>query len=1003
VNPGSKTIALLILLIVRCAWGGQVTIPGTSDMWLAGMPDGTAASCSPCDYAPNHSPVLVPVTIVSGQSYSFTASGLVAQDLYFPFYGPEGNINALTTHWAIDEHGKSDIYAPTDSLIGVFLDSSLPSSSPAPSRLDFDTALSRNFTTLSPLLKQTFFIGDGNTDSRKKQYFIAPPGATRLLLGTMDSHEWSNNRGSFEVNITPTTVLVYDDGGTRIQSAMSLIGITYDLRTPSAPVTLSDLASHDILIVGGNVFDMNGITPSVLYSGITGNILLTGQDPDFHISYVAARKFFTQAISFVRSSNGTGLLALADFQSAYTYLPPQWGISATGHIALENISSFTADGLAAGIFNGLTPADMSYWLASYHTRFNSWGPQFLPFELGNSNRDVVTIGTAPQSEITFTKTSNINEGDCVVPDQEIDYSINYTYIGAGDTNVTITDYLPVEVDYNSSSPSGVYNAIDRTVTWNIGTIPPDGNGTLTVKCFVNYSAEPCGVFTNTCLISGDSTDAVAEVNTAVCYWNQIIYVDHNAAGLNNGLTWEHAYVSLQNALDRAEAEGHSEIWVAKGTYKPSAADPCGPAGVYTFKLIKDTPIYGHFSGNELSISERDFNDQNNITILSGENAGAYYIITASGFSQHNIVDGFTIEKATLTPSSAFRINNAYLSISNCKINQNRFYGINLTNSVLDISDSVLGYNESGIYDSNSSFTINNCVFQNNSQYGIYADFANNLNLAKSKIENSLVQTSNNNDGIYIYRANSPVEIANSLIHHNGKLSNFTGGIRLEQSPSLPAICGCEIYGNGHSAIYTSQSTADIHDNYLYGQKIGIYIYNSGQLYIHNNTISGNNNYGIRRDYGTTPVINNCILWNNSDDLYNCNATYSCIDDNDPGIGNIDDDPCFINADANDFHLRFDSNCIDAGDPNFNDFNEIDYDGEFRIMFGKSSLRVDMGADEVYWPKADFDRNRIVNFIDYSYLANTWQTINQDESLDCDNDVDIQDLCQFGKDWLWQAP
>jgi hypothetical protein len=155
--------------------------------------------------------------------------------------------------------------------------------------------------------------------------------------------------------------------------------------------------------------------------------------------------------------------------------------------------------------------------------------------------------------------------------------------------------------------------------------------------------------------------------------------------------------------------------------------------------------------------------------------------------------------------------------------------------------------------------------------------------------------------------------------------------------------------------------------------------------------------------GTAPVINNCIVWGNNDDLYSCSATYSCIEDNDAGTENIHTDPCFVNADANDFHLRTRSLCIDAGDPNFNDFNETDIDGECRIMSGKIALRVDIGADELYWLKTDFDRNEIVNFIDYAIWAPAWQTTDPNKSLDLDNDVDIDDLSQFCDDWLWQAP
>ena len=49
-----------------------------------------------------------------------------------------------------------------------------------------------------------------------------------------------------------------------------------------------------------------------------------------------------------------------------------------------------------------------------------------------------------------------------------------------------------------------------------------------------------------------------------------IYVDDDAAGTNDGTSWENAYVYLQVALaDANSAEKPVEIRVAQGIYKPS--------------------------------------------------------------------------------------------------------------------------------------------------------------------------------------------------------------------------------------------------------------------------------------------------------------------------------------------------------------------------------------------------------------------------------------------------
>jgi hypothetical protein len=70
-------------------------------------------------------------------------------------------------------------------LVGVFLNDSAPTGT-GPLALDFTNNTS--FAELSPLLNQTFFIGDGLTGSGlgNIQRFLVPEQATRLFLGFAD-------------------------------------------------------------------------------------------------------------------------------------------------------------------------------------------------------------------------------------------------------------------------------------------------------------------------------------------------------------------------------------------------------------------------------------------------------------------------------------------------------------------------------------------------------------------------------------------------------------------------------------------------------------------------------------------------------------------------------------------------------------------------------------------------------------------------------------------------
>jgi hypothetical protein len=191
-----------------------LAVPGTSDPWLAGMPDGSTASL--IDVAPAQSPVLVTGFNLSlGIPLTFSASGAVSNGGCCPFEGPDGG--SIESHLTGAENGIANITAPINSLVGVFLDASQPNTSPAPATLDF-TSIGVSFTSLAPGLKQVFFIGDGltGTGSGTVQTVLIPDGATRLFLGTMDGFEWQNNIGAFTVTVAavpePGTLLLFAVG-----------------------------------------------------------------------------------------------------------------------------------------------------------------------------------------------------------------------------------------------------------------------------------------------------------------------------------------------------------------------------------------------------------------------------------------------------------------------------------------------------------------------------------------------------------------------------------------------------------------------------------------------------------------------------------------------------------------------------------------------------------------------------------------------------------------------
>lgn len=97
--------------------------------------------------------------------------------------------------------GKSNIKAPLNSLVAVFLSDADPRTLPTVSALDFSSASSRNFKEIRPKLGQVCFVGDGLTSDGIEQKFHPPAGATRLFLCTMDGYEWTNNGGAFQTTV----------------------------------------------------------------------------------------------------------------------------------------------------------------------------------------------------------------------------------------------------------------------------------------------------------------------------------------------------------------------------------------------------------------------------------------------------------------------------------------------------------------------------------------------------------------------------------------------------------------------------------------------------------------------------------------------------------------------------------------------------------------------------------------------------------------------------------
>jgi len=687
---------------------------------------------------------------------------------------------------------------------------------------------------------------------------------------------------------------------------------------------------------------------------------------------------------------------------------------------------------------------------------------------------ICTAGDVAYKTDAFSIVKEVSEPNgCVSPfydflDNYVVYEINWDANGVEDSNVVIVDFLPRQVNEpNFISDAGVYDSNTHSVKWIIGNVTGNESGTYYIQVGVNKWARPGRTITNKVKMEGDDYLSWHIIDTDVCQWGPpIIYVDKDATnGYKNGTNWDDAYTNLRAAFAAAQNLGSdvNAIWVAEGIYTPVNDVTVDNYQDYNFVLLEGVGLFGHFGGigtYETNISQRNFADANNETILEGQiglnYTNAVYKVVTAAYIEDAIIDGFTA-KGSLG-GAGVDVNDSNVSIVNCKFMNNYYgYGVHIYNySYPDIHNCVFFNNDNaGIKTSNySGPTVTSCNFDGNynTSYGIVVSYSDVV-VEKTKFTNHYTS------GIHVSYGDLAITDCNFINDRNKSLNISDSNATITNCSIRDCWNGNSIYAERSNLIVVHTLISNSHDNALiasdcnltltnsilrYSGECGIVLedvssttirnntiknnwihdngtdkfanYRSGILLtdqvdiplIRNNTIFDNNSFGIQStEQGADPNILNCIIYdNNSGDLYRENGTFNTVNycnlqDQHSGKGNITGDPGFMNVDIdhNDLHIDGTSQCKDAGDPNVDYGDETDIDGEDRVKYD----RVDIGADEYYWPKADYDRDEIVNFLDYSDLAKFWLESNVDISLDTDPNVNIYDLALFCEDWLWMAP
>lgn len=433
----------------------------------------------------------------------------------------------------------------------------------------------------------------------------------------------------------------------------------------------------------------------------------------------------------------------------------------------------------------------------------------------------------------------------------------------------------------------------------------------------------------------------------------VIYVDTDATGPADGLTWSTAFTNVQEALTNAELG--DEIWVAEGVYTPTN----GITRTATFQLKSGVALYGGFVATETLLTQRDW--ETHVTVLSGDLDGndttdengvvtsttnitgtnAYHVVSSRELTPAATLDGFTI-----TAGKALASNTAHSSGGGMYSN-----GGALTLANITFSGNIAS-NGGGMYNYSCDSQLSNVIFRGNTAFssggGMHNDYA-----APHLVNVTFSGNTAYSDGGGMYSSRISPVLVNVIFR--GNTAFFAGGGMHNESKSSPMLTNVTFSGNVAS----------------HGGGIGNYLSSEPRLY-------------------------NCILWGNTasdgPQIYNndwipapstSTIFYSLVQGSGgsgagwdttlgtDGGGNIDADPQFVcdpdpgfdgtwgtaDDDYGDLRLGIHSPAIDAGDNGAVPFGiTTDLDGNprfFDVPFiadtgnGMPPI-VDMGAYEADW-------------------------------------------------------
>ncbi|HEV8113613.1 MAG TPA: right-handed parallel beta-helix repeat-containing protein [Planctomycetota bacterium] len=359
-----------------------------------------------------------------------------------------------------------------------------------------------------------------------------------------------------------------------------------------------------------------------------------------------------------------------------------------------------------------------------------------------------------------------------------------------------------------------------------------------------------------------------------------LYVDASlASGGNNGSTWADAFQGsggLQAAL--AASTAGDQIWVADGTYEPTA----GSDRTQSFVTKTGVEVYGGFAGGEVTLGQRD--PAVNIATLTGDLAGddgggnlgenSYHVVRGNGANATALFDGFVVTGGNANGSAATDDDRGggllLVSASNPTFTRCRVIGNRCT------------FGGGAGYIRQSSPKFYECSFLTNVG-GSFGGAFDMFDGVAAQFHRCVFagNTAQRAGGVEIF-SGSTTKLYDCLFHGNTSTGSGGGGAIYVASSSAPAIRGCTVVGN----VSNVNAAAGL-------------LASGGATTIANSIFYLNTGPGGAQ--GTLNQISG-----------NTTVSYSCVQGGIGGTGNISADPLLVNPGGGDYHTSASSPCADAG-------------------------------------------------------------------------------------------